>query len=88
MKIKDGFMTRKIGGKIVAVPVGVATASFNGMINLNETGEFIWKCLEKDTTEDEVAQKVAEHYEIDNETASSAVAKFVNTLRQNGLLDE
>lgn len=88
MKVKSGFMVRKIGGKVVAVAVGARATEFNGMINLNETGEFIWKCLEQDTTENDVAQKVAEHYEIDIDTATSAVAKFVETLRQNELLDE
>lgn len=88
MKVIDGFMTRNIGGKIVAVPVGARAAQFNGMINLNETGEFIWKCLENDTTEDEIAQKLANNYEIDIETAKGATSKFLDTLRQSGLLIE
>ena len=43
MKIKSGFITKKIGDKIVAVAVGERIKSFNGMITINETGEFIWK---------------------------------------------
>ena len=42
MKIKDGFVTRKIGDKIIAITVGEHTKDFDGMITLNETGHFIW----------------------------------------------
>ena len=70
MKIKSGFMTRKIGDKIVGIAVGERSREFNGMINLNETGQFIWKCLENDTNIDEVVNKVVKEYDIDNETAN------------------
>lgn len=88
MKIKSGFVTRKIGDKIVGIAVGERSNEFNGMITINETGEFIWKCLEKDTTEEKVAQKVEKKYNIDNETARNAVKGFINELRKYNLLDE
>jgi hypothetical protein len=88
MKIKSGFMTRNISGKIVAVAVGPRSLEFNGMINLNETGEFIWKCLEKETSEQEIAQKLAKHYDIDTEKALESTKSFIDELRKNDLIDE
>ena len=35
MKVKDGFVLRAIAGSNIVVPVGAATAQFNGMITLN-----------------------------------------------------
>jgi hypothetical protein len=88
MKIKDGFMTRNISGKIVAVAVGDRALEFNGMINLNETGEFIWKCLEEDTTIDEVATKVAHKYDIAIDEAKQSVLEFVKQLDAEDLLQK
>ena len=42
MKIKKGFVVRKVGNEHVVVPVGELSKTFHGMINLNETGAFLW----------------------------------------------
>ena len=42
MKIKQGFVVRKVGDSHVVVPVGELSKTFHGMINLNETGAFLW----------------------------------------------
>lgn len=88
MKIKSGFVTRKIGDKIVGVAVGKRTEEFNGMITLNETAQFIWKCLEKDTDVDKVISKVIKKYDIDENMAAKAVNDFVEQLKNYNLLDE
>ena len=41
MKIKKGFVVRKVGGECVAVPVGEMSKNFHGMINLNGTGAIL-----------------------------------------------
>lgn len=88
MKIKSGFMTRKIGDKIVGVPVGERTNDFNGMINLNDTGLFIWKCLENETTVEEISEKLTTEYDIDFETAMKATNNFVNQLKKHKFIEE
>lgn len=88
MKIKSGFITRKIGDKIVAVAVGERIKSFNGMITINETGEFIWKCLEKETNTDSIVEKIKKHYDVNENFAREATIKFIDELRKNNLLDE
>ncbi len=88
MRIKEGFVTRKIGDKIVAIAIGERSKEFNGMITINETAQFIWKCLENNTTIEEVTSKVVEHYSIDEKTAREAVEGFVTELKNNELLDE
>lgn len=88
MKIKSGFMTRKLGDKIVAVAVGERAFEFNGMINLNSSGKFIWDCLAKDTSIDVVVSKMVKEYDIDADTAKESAENFINVLRENGILDE
>ena len=43
MKIKSGFIVRKIANQYMAVPVGERSQELHGMIGLNETGAFLWK---------------------------------------------
>ena len=87
MKIKKGFAKRNIAGENIVVPLGNKN-QFNGMITLNETSSFLCDCLAKDTSEQQIAQKVVDEYDIDLETALGDVNKFVTMLRENNLLDE
>ena len=43
IKIKKGFVVRKVGGENIVVPVGETSKTFHGMIKLNESGGFLWK---------------------------------------------
>ena len=42
MKLKEGFVLRKVADTYVVVAVGAEAKKHNVMITLNETGEFIW----------------------------------------------
>ena len=87
MKIKDNFMLRKVADCYVVVPIGPAVADFNGMINLNEAGAFLWQLLESETTEEGVVAAMLEHYEVSEDIARNDVKKFVLQLSEAGLLD-
>ena len=47
LKIRAGFLLRKMMNGHVVVAVGEAGESFNGMICLNEAGVFLWQQMEK-----------------------------------------
>lgn len=87
MKIKEGFMLRSVAENYVVVPVGKASLEFKGLINLNQVGAFIWKCLENETTAIEVIDKVVNEYGIDKELAEKDVHSFINKLVEAKLLD-
>ena len=87
MKLKPGFILREVAGSCVVVPTG-AELNFNGMISLNETGKFIWQCLENDTDVDAIVAKIISEYDTDEATAKGAVEAFVQKLRSHGFLDE
>ena len=87
MKIKEGFMLRNVADNYIVVPVGKASLEFKGLINLNCVGAFIWECLEKETTMEEVIDKVIKEYNIDNELATRDVNNFINKLVEAKLLD-
>lgn len=87
MKIKDGFMIREVGGAYVVVPVGERSVQFNGMVNLNEIGAFIWKVLEKGAEKQDVIDAILEEYDVTRETAEKDADQFINVLKENNILE-
>lgn len=71
MKIKEDFVLRKVADSYVVVPVNKLTLDFNGIINLNETGAFLFEKLQNDCEKadllkamlDDVMQIIAEKLE-------------------------
>lgn len=87
MKIKAGFVVRSVGGENVVVPVGEMSKKFHGMINLNETGAFLWKFFTQEHTVDEGVAALLAEYEVEEEIARADVVNFVNTIEQNGFAE-
>ena len=87
MKIRNGFMLRKVGGQNVVVAVGAASRDFNCIIKLNETGAFLWELLKSERTPEELTEALLAEYDIDRETASADVESFAERLSRAELLD-
>ncbi len=87
MKIKKNFILKEIAGTYLVVAVGEAIKTFNSMINLNETGAFLWKKLEKDVSEQELVDALIAEYDVDVAIAQKDVALFVQRLKEANLLD-
>lgn len=87
MKIKNGFAKRDIAGSTIVVPVGSTAKEFNGMITLNDTGSFIWDCFLKDISIDEAVEAVLAEYDVEREKAQADVERFVNMLKENGIIE-
>ena len=88
MKIKTGFMLRSVAGQNVVVPVGSAAIDFNGMINLNESGAFLWKTLESGATEAELVSALLAEYDAPEDIARRDVAAFIKKMKEANLIDE
>ena len=86
MKIKDGFMLKKVGGQNVVVALGEASRSFNGIIRLNDTGVFLWQKLQQETSEEQLLAALTAEYDIGEEQAKSDIAEFIAALRKAALL--
>ena len=81
LKVKKGFLLRRLGDEFMVVAIGEASKSFNGMIRLNDTGAFYWKELEKGSSEDDLTAKTMERYEgVDQETARRDVREFLQSI--------
>jgi hypothetical protein len=87
MKIKTGFVVRQVGGENVVVPVGAMSKQFHGMINLNETGAFLWNFYTQNHTVDEGVAALLAEYDVEEEIARADVETFVQTIVGNGFAE-
>ena len=84
MKIKEGFVLRQVAGDTVVLPSG--DMDINAMITLNETGTFLWKKLEQETTVEELIAEVLKVYDTDEATAKTAIEGFIEKLKSHDFL--
>ena len=87
MKIKSGFVVRTVGGESVVVPVGEMSKKFHGMINLNETGAFLWAFYSTEHTVEDGVNALLAEYEVEKEVAQADVEAFVSTITENGFAE-
>lgn len=86
LKIKEGYLLRKVAGKYIVVPVGEEAMDFNGVITVNETGAFLWEKLENGLNEQELVNCLLAEYDVDEQTAINDVSAFINNLKNAELI--
>lgn len=87
MKIKSDFILRKVADSYVVVPVGKLTLDFNGIINLNETGAFLFGLLQKGADREELIEKMLEEYDVSREKAASDIDIFIQKVKEADVLE-
>ncbi len=87
MKIKKDFILRKVADSYVVVPVGKMTLDFNGIINLNETGAFLFGLLQNGAEREDLIEKLLAEYEVDRARAESDVDVFLGKVRDADVLE-
>jgi hypothetical protein len=86
VKIKDGFMLRKIAGQSVVVPLGKRVVEFNGIMTLSDSGAQLWEIMQKDTTLEELVNFMTGEYSVDAATAREDIEEFVENIKGKNLL--
>ena len=87
MKIKSDFILRKVADSYVVVPVGKLTLDFNGIINLNETGAFLFEILQKGAEREELIERMLEEYEVTPEKAAADIDIFLEKVKNADVLE-
>ena len=70
----------------IIVPVAEMVVEFNGLMNLNESGAFLWKLLVEGAEMDELVSRLLNEYDVDEKTAKADIKEFVEQLEAKGLL--
>lgn len=87
MKIKEDFLLRKVADSYVVVPVNKMNLDFNGIINLNETGAFLFELLQNGADREELISKLLSEYEVTKEKATADVDIFINKVKEADILE-
>lgn len=88
MKLKEGFMLKKILDDYVVVPTGDNIVDFAVAVSLNETGAFLWNQLKEDKTTEQLADALAAEYDVAAGDVLADVDDFVNLLKTHNFLAE
>ena len=88
MKLKTGFVLRKVADTYVVVAIGAEAKKHNVMITLNETGALLWEKLSEGADEDSLVKAILEVYDIDEATAKADVNKFIEKIKGEDLIIE
>jgi len=88
MKIKEGFAKRKIGERYIVVTSGALSREMNIIIEMNETSSDIWDYVEQGMNIEEIAQALAEKYEISKEKAKDDAEKLIAQMAQAGIFKD
>jgi hypothetical protein len=86
MKIKDGFIVKKIADKYMVI--STSQVSFDKMQTMNETGALLWDVLSEGGDVDSLTAKLLSEYDVDEKTARLDAEEFISKLRDADLLDE
>ena len=82
MKVKNGFILRKVGKQFVVAATGEASKNFNGMIRLNDEAAFAFGQLQGGTTEEELVAALVEKYGGNEAEVRTDVANFLAKLKE------
>lgn len=87
MKLKEGFVKKKMADCYVVVPLEERITDFKGMLTLNEVAAFIIDKLEDDITKEELLDMVQSEYDVDEDTAREDIDGFIKKLEDEDLLE-
>ena len=88
MKVKDGYILKKVMGSYMIISLSESESSIAKMQTLNETGAFLWDELSKSSTEEALVKRLTEEYDVDSSTALKDVSAFLKALEQSNLLEK
>lgn len=86
MKIKKELIKREIAGESFLIPIGKTVYDSNGMFLLTKLGAFIWDMIPQVEDPEEIVQAVLAEYEVDEQTARSDIAEFLDKLHKMYIL--
>lgn len=88
MKIKEGFVIRKVMGNHVVIATGEQSKTFHGMVKLNNTAAEIWEHIAKGLSEEDIVKTMLESYDVDEQTLRQDVSKTIETLTEQGFVEQ
>lgn len=89
MRIKSGFMLRRVCGKDTIMAQGTAAAQFGRMLQLSEAASWLWREAQKqgEFTVESLADALCQEYDITPEDARNDVAELTAEWQHVGVVE-
>jgi hypothetical protein len=91
MIIQEGYLLTELAGETYLLPYGQNIATYSRGLKLNESGRLIWLALAEGATKHEIVERLAVHFEADEEDLpglEADVDTFLDRLRSLGVLEQ
>ena len=88
MKIKEGFLVKKIAGDYLVVPTGDNIVDFAVAVSLNETGAFLWEQLKEEKNLEQLAEALSVEYDIEKNVALIDASDYIDLLKSHDFIEE
>lgn len=88
MKVKDGYILKKVAGENIVIATGEARLSFNGIITFNEVGAEVFTRLDGTRTVSQIVDEIASLYNAPKDVIEKDINKLIEKMRNHGLLEE
>lgn len=87
MKIKDGYVIRKVMGNFVVIATGEASRNFHGMVKLNETAAEIWEYVAEGRDVDAIVAEMLSKYDVNETKLRSDVENTIKSFEKQGFIE-
>lgn len=88
MKIKDGYILKKVAGENIVIATGEARFSFNGIITFNEVGAEVFNRLDGTRSEEQIADELSKLYNAPESVIKTDVKNLIVKMRKQGLIED
>lgn len=85
MPISNNFMLKQLGDEYMIIPLSSTNVNVSRVLNINETGAFIFRCLESNDDIDVIISKMKKEYEIEEVALKSDIVEFIDRLKELGI---
>lgn len=81
-----GFVTRRIAGETIIVPVSSRVGDLDAIYTLNEAGSRVWMLLEASKSVQEIIAVLCDEYDAPRDEVATDLVDLLEALRANGLI--
>lgn len=80
------FVTRRIAGETIVVPVSSRVGDLDAIYTFNEVGSRVWSLLERPTSIETIVALLCEEYDAPPERIRTDVLELLDMLLEKGLI--
>lgn len=84
MTINPKYRLKKVGGKSIIISQN--SLNFEGILTLNDTGEFIWQMLEKGAETGGIVTALADECNVPEDEIKDEVFDFIENLKKANIV--